>query len=423
MTDAQQKGQAPADQAGPKPAEQAGETPAITIDIVGSFLRPEQVKEARAKYKAEEITLAELRAVEDKAIADLVAKQVGHGLTTVTDGELRRRWWHLDWLKEFDGFTTEHLQVERGGQVNDIELGYIDGPIAYDPNKAHPEVEAWDFLKEEVAKYPGVTAKKNISGPNMILVDNYLQLGKREVPHYGDDVDAIIDDIALAYQAAIQDLYDHGCRELQIDDTSWTYLIDDNFNKRIEAMGYDRETVLDWFKRVSTKALENRPEDMVISTHFCKGNFKGQHLFEGVYDSIAPAVAQVPYDRFYVEYDDERSGSFDPWHVLKDSDATFVAGLISTKDPQLETTEELAERLAEAKAVVGDNVALSPQCGFASVEEGNVLTEEEQWAKIALLVESASLLESTSLDGGASSSQGASSVESVALGEGASPLD
>lgn len=367
--------------------------PDITIDIVGSYLRPEEVKEARAKYKAEEITLEELREVEDAAIADLVAKQVEHGLTTVTDGELRRRWWHLDWLKEFDGFTTQHLQVERGGQVNDIELGYIDGLISYDATKDHPEVEAWEFLSEEAAKYPGVTPKKNISGPNMILVDNYLQLGKREVPHYGDDIDALIDDIGVAYQDAIQDLYDHGVRELQIDDTSWTYLIDENFNKKIEAMGYDKETVLDWFRRVSTKALENRPEDMVITTHFCKGNFKGHHLFEGFYDSIAPVVAQVPYDRFYVEYDDERSGSFDPWHVLKGSGATFVAGLISTKNPELETREELAARLAEAREIVGDNIALSPQCGFASVEEGNALTEEEQWAKIGLLVESASLLD------------------------------
>lgn len=367
--------------------------PDIKIDIVGSFLRPDEVKEARSKYKAKEIDLEQLREVEDAAIADLVAKQVDHGLTTVTDGELRRRWWHLDWLKEFDGFTTHHLQVERGGQVNDIELGYIDGRISYDPEKVHPEVEAWQFLQDEAAKYPGVTPKKNISGPNMILVDNYLQLGKRDVPYYGDDVDALIDDIALAYQAAIKDLYDHGCRNLQVDDTSWTYLIDDNFNKKIEAMGYDREEVLEWFRRVSTKALEGRPEDMVISTHFCKGNFKGHHLFEGFYDSIAPVVARVPYDRFYVEYDDERSGSFDPWEVLRDQDATFVAGLISTKNPELETREEITERLAEARRVVGDNVALSPQCGFASVEEGNALTEEEQWAKIDLLVESASLLD------------------------------
>lgn len=363
------------------------------IDIVGSFLRPQSVQEARKQYKEEQISLEELREVEDEAIADLVAKQVDHGLTTVTDGELRRRWWHLDWLKEFDGFTTHHLRKELDGVVNEIELGYIDGKVTYDPNKQHPEVEAWDFLQKEAAKYPGVEAKKNISGPNMILVDNYLQLGKREVPYYGEDIDALIEDIGLAYQAAIKDLYDHGVRNLQIDDTSWTYLIDENFNERIEAMGYDKETVLDWFSRVSTKALENRPEDMVISTHFCKGNFKGRHLFEGFYDSIAPAVAALPFDRFYVEYDDERSGTFEPWDVLKDSDATFVAGLISTKDPKLETKEELAARLDEARAVVGEDIWLSPQCGFASVEEGNALTEDEQWAKIDLLVESAALLD------------------------------
>ncbi len=364
----------------------------ITIDTVGSFLRPEEVKEARAAYKAGDISLEELRAVEDEAIAALVQKQVDHGLTIVTDGELRRRWWHLDWLKEFDGFTTHHLQKEHQGVVNDIELGYIDGKIGYDPSKSHPEIEAWEFLQDQAAKYPGVTPKKNISGPNMILVDNYLQLGKKEVPYYGQDIDLLIDDIAAAYQAAIQDLYDHGCRYLQIDDTSWTYLIDDAFLARVADLGYTKEQVLDWFQRVSTKALEGKPEDMTISTHFCKGNFKGRPLFSGFYDSVAPVIASLPYDGLYVEYDDERSGSFDPWAVLKGTDKTFVAGLISSKAGDLETREHLQQRLAELREVVGPNVALSPQCGFASVEEGNMISEDEQWAKIDLLVENADLV-------------------------------
>lgn len=364
----------------------------IKFDIVGSFLRPQEIKEARAKYNAGEIALDELRAVEDLVIAELVAKQVEHGLPFVTDGEFRRRWWHLDWLKEFDGFTTQHLDIERGGVVNHIELGYIDGKIGYDPNRAHAEIEAYDFLLAEAAKYQGVTAKKCISGPNMILVDNYLQLGKKDVPFYGDDVDLLIEDIAAAYQAAIQDLYQHGCRFLQIDDTSWTYMIDEKFLGKIAAMGYDKDTVLEWFRLVSTKALEGKPADMTVATHFCKGNFKGNHLFEGFYDSVAPIIAQVPYDGFYVEYDDERSGSFGPWSVLKGSDATFVAGLISSKNPEMETREDLERRLGEVRAIVGDNIALSPQCGFASVEEGNSIDEDTQWAKIDLLVANADLI-------------------------------
>lgn len=364
----------------------------IKTDIVGSFLRPEEIKKARAAYRAGDISLEELRAVEDAAIATLVGKQVEHGLTTVTDGEFRRRWWHLDWLKEFDGFTTEHLKVERNGQVNDIELGYIDGPIRYDATRPHPEVEAYEFLKAEADKHPGVRAKKCISGPNMILVDNYLQLGRRNVPHYGDDIDLLIEDIAAAYRAAIRNLYDHGCRYLQIDDTSWTYLIDEGFNRKIEAMGYDKDTVLEWFRRVSTKALEGKPEDMVIATHFCKGNFKGHPLFAGFYDSIAPIVAQVPYDGFFVEYDDERSGSFEPWSALRGKDATFVAGLISTKNGEMENREDLQQRLAEAREIVGGNVALSPQCGFASVEEGNLIDEDTQWKKIDLLVANSDLV-------------------------------
>ena len=218
----------------------------IKYDIVGSFLRPAPIKEARAKYAAGEITLPELRSVENAEISKLVEKEVAHGLKYVTDGEFRRRWWHLDWLKEFDGFTTQHLDRERNGVVNHIELGYITGKVSYDPNRANPEIEAYDFLRQEAAKYPGITAKKCISGPNMILVDNYLQMGIKEIPYYGSDVNALIDDIALAYQAAIRDLYDHGCRYLQIDDTSWTYMIDDNFLKKVAGLGYEKDEILDW---------------------------------------------------------------------------------------------------------------------------------------------------------------------------------
>lgn len=358
----------------------------IKYDIVGSFLRPQAIKEARAKYAANEITLPELRAVEDTEIAKLVQAEVAHGLQYVTDGEYRRRWWHLDWLKEFDGFTTVHLEKVINGVTNHIELGYISGKISYDPNKAHAEIEAFDFLLKESQKYEGVTAKKCISGPNMILIDNYLQLGKKEVPYYGSDIHALIEDIAAAYRAAIQDLYAHGCRYLQIDDTSWTYMVDENFLKKVDGLGYTKAEVLEWFKTVSTKALQDKPADMYIANHFCKGNFKGKPLFHGFYDTVAPVISQIPYDGFFVEYDDERSGSFAPWAVLKNTSATFVVGLISTKNPRMETKEEIRRRYLEAKSVVGDNIALSPQCGFASVEEGNCIDEQTQWQKIDLLV-------------------------------------
>lgn len=358
----------------------------IRYDIVGSFLRPAPIKEARAKFAAGQIALEELRKVENAEISKLVKKEVEHGLKYVTDGEFRRRWWHLDWLKEFDGFTTEHLDRERNGVVNHIELGYIAGKISYDPNRSHAEIEAYDFLTEEVKKYPGIVAKKCISGPNMILVDNYLQLGKKEIPYYGTNIDLLIEDIGIAYQAAIKDLYNHGCRYLQIDDTSWTYMIDENFLKKVASLGYDKAEVLEWFRKVSTKALENKPEDLTIANHFCKGNFKGHPLFAGLYDSVAPVIAQIPYDGYFVEYDDERSGSFEPWAILKGTGKTFVAGLISTKNPVLEDHDFIKDRYEEAKKVVGDNIALSPQCGFASVEEGNCIDEETQWKKIDLLV-------------------------------------
>ena len=322
----------------------------------------------------------------DQEITKLVEKEVEHGLKIVTDGEFRRRWWHLDWLKEFDGFTTKHFEKEHHGVVNKIELGTVVGKISYDATRLHPEVEAWDYLYELAKKYPGVTAKKCISGPNMILVDHFLQLGCKETPYYGTDVEWLIEDIGEAYRQAIRDLYDHGCRYLQIDDTSWTYMIDENFLAKVDQLGYSKDEILQWFLKVSTKILKDKPEDMVIATHFCKGNFKGHPLFSGLYDSVAPIISQIPYDGFFVEYDDERSGSFDPWKVLKGKKATFVVGLISTKNPRLETKEEIKKRYLEAKEIVGDNIALSPQCGFASVEEGNCIDEKTQWDKIDLLV-------------------------------------
>lgn len=358
----------------------------IKYDIVGSFLRPEAIKKARAEFKSGAITREDLKKVEDEEITKLVKKEVEHGLLFVTDGEFRRRWWHLDWLKEFDGFDTIHFTKEINGTSNEIELGTVTGKISYDKNKVHPEVEAWDYLHELASQYEGVTAKKCISGPNMILVDHFLQLGNKETPYYGRDLKALIDDIAKAYQDAILDFYDHGCRYLQIDDTSWTYLIDEKFLQKVEALGYTQKEVLNWFWNVSTKALEKKPVDMVVATHFCKGNFKGNPLFSGFYDAVAPVIADIPYDAFFVEYDDARSGSFEPWKVLKDKDALFVAGLISTKNPILEAHDEIKKRYEEAKAVVGEQITLSPQCGFASVEEGNCIDEETQWKKIDLLV-------------------------------------
>lgn len=364
----------------------------IEYDVVGSFLRPAAIKEARAKYAANEITLSELRKTEDEEIAKLVEKEVAHGLKFVTDGEFRRRWWHLDWLKEFDGFSTKHFDKVINGVNNHIELGFISGKIFYDADKPHAEIEAWDYLYGLVKKYDGITAKKCISGPNMILVDHFLQLGIKDTPYYGADMNAVIEDIGKAYRDAILDLYNHGVRYLQIDDTSWTYLIDDRFLAKVASLGYDKQEVLEWFRKVSTLALRDKPKDLIIANHFCKGNFKGHPLFSGLYDTVAPVICKIPFDGYFVEYDDERSGSFEPWSILKGTDKTFVAGLISTKNPKLETHDFIKSRYEECRKVVGDNIALSPQCGFASVEEGNCIDEETQWKKIDLLVSCADFI-------------------------------
>lgn len=352
-------------------------------DIVGSFLRPKEIRIARDKYSAGEITYEELRKVEDEEITKLVDKEVQHGLKRVTDGEFRRRWWHLDWsTNAFDGWDTIHLDRVINGMSHHIELGYVSGKISYVKN--NKEIQDYVFLKK-LADERGVEAKKSISGPNMLLIDEILQCGHNTHAYYGDDLDALLKDIAIAYQEAFKDLYEKGCRFVQVDDTSWTYIIDDRFMQKVFATGHTREEVIEWFVKVTNMALENRPEGMTIATHFCKGNFKGKGMWNGFYDAIVGGVRRLNYDVFFVEYDDERSGTFDAWKDFPEG-KTFVVGLISTKNPEMEAKDFLKKRFLSASSIITDNLAISPQCGFASVEEGNDLTEEDQWRKIDLLV-------------------------------------
>lgn len=358
--------------------------PDFQYDVVGSFLRPVEIKNAREAYRKGEISYQQLRDIEDVEITKLVDNEVKHGLKRVTDGEFRRRWWHLDWsTNAFAGYDTVHLDRVINGQNHHIELGYVSNEIKYCPN--NKEIQDYDFLKK-LADERGVEAKKSISGPNMLLIDEIFQCGHNVHAYYGDDMDKLLSDIAKAYQEAFKDLYAHGCRFVQVDDTSWTYLIDERFKMKVQMTGHTVEEAIEWFVKVTNMSLENKPEDMTIATHFCKGNFKGKGMWNGLYDSIAQGVKRLNYDVFFVEYDDERSGSFDPWRDFPKG-KTFVVGLISTKNPVLEDKALLRERFAEAKRIITDDLVISPQCGFASVEEGNDLTQEEQWAKIDLLVE------------------------------------
>lgn len=353
------------------------------VDVVGSFLRPQAIREARDAFKEGKLSAEELRKIEDREITDLVDKEVQHGLKRVTDGEFRRRWWHLDWsTAAFDGWETIHLDRVINGLNHHIELGCVTGKISYVKN--NKEIQDYDFLRK-LADERGVEAKKCISGPNMLLIDEIFQCGHTEHAYYGADTDVLIDDIAAAYRAAFKDLFEHGCRFVQVDDTSWTYLIDDRFMQKVNAAGYSREQAIEMFVKLTNKCLEDRPEGLTIATHFCKGNFKGKGLWQGPYDRIAAGVRRLNYDVFFVEYDDERSGKFTPWNNFP-KDKVFVVGLISTKRPELESKEELKKRFDEAKSVITDNLAISPQCGFASVEEGNDVREEDQWKKVDLLV-------------------------------------
>ena len=335
-------------------------------DIVGSFLRPQAIHEARAQHAAGKISFEQLREVEDAEIAKLIEKEKAAGLHAVTDGEFRRRWWHLDWLAGFNGIKVYDFKTAGFGIEKVMQGTYVDSPLSFDPN--HPFLDGFRRTQRLAGDTP---VKQTIAGPNMVTLDS----------------------VVLSQQYAANPVYafhDAGCRYLQLDDTSWGALFSGRFRAKIEACGYDPDELIDVFGDITDEALENRPEDMVITTHMCKGNFMSHWLYEGTYETIARRLLGIRgFDGFFLEYDDERSGSFEPLkHLPQDTDQRVVLGLVTTKKPELEDAERIRERIAEAAKIVPlERLCLSPQCGFSSTEEGNSVADENQWRKLALVRE------------------------------------
>lgn len=355
-------------------------------DIVGSFLRPEAVAEARRRFAAGEVAASDLRAVEDAAIADLVEKEKAAGLELATDGEFRRSWWHFDFFGFLDG--VEIVELDHGIQFQGVQTKprgvHVSGPIRFTDD--HPFLAHFRFLKER-ADAAGVTPKFTIPAPTVL--DFRIEPGHIDPVAYPGGHSAIGDDLVAAYRDAWQAFYDAGARYLQFDDTAWAYLCSDVELEKARERGIDTDGIAERYATLLNRVLDGKPDDLVVTTHVCRGNFRSTWISSGGYEPVAEQLlGNTAYDGYFLEYDSERAGGFEPLRFLPEGDKRVVLGLITTKSGELEDPELIKRRIDEASRFAPlDQLALSPQCGFASTEEGNLLTEDEQWAKIRAVVD------------------------------------
>lgn len=363
----------------------------LLVDHVGSFLRPKRVKTARREFFNEDITKKELGDVEDEEIEKLIEKEKNVGLQGITDGEFRRTFWHWDFLEQLngiEGYTAEHGRNQRllAKAAPDYHIRVIDR-VSF--NKEHSFLNDFAFLKDKLANDESVIAKTSIPSPNMILRQELLANDDTSRIHsiYPDLVD-FYHDLAQTYKEAIKAYYDKGCRYLQFDDTNWAFLADADKRKALQEQGIDPKKVARICAEIINEALEDKPKDLTLTTHICRGNYASSWLFSGGYEPIAEELFATNYDGFFLEYDTERAGDFAPLRYWNNKDSKIVLGLVTSKFPELESKEEIKKRIKEATEYVPlENLSISPQCGFASSEKGNRLSEQEQWEKIKLLEE------------------------------------
>ena len=354
-------------------------SPPFRADHVGSLLRPAALHEARAKAKAGALPAAELRAVEDGLIREAVAKQEALGLRVVTDGEYRRDFWHLDFLRQLDGVGLT-APVGMTFKAEDVPpMATVTGRVAC----TRPiMVDDFAFLKT-VAR--AATPKLTIPSPAMLHLRGGRNAIAREVY---PDLAQFWADAAAAYRTAIGHIAAAGCTYLQIDDVSWAYLCDAKVRENFRANGDDPGPLHRIYADAITQAVAARPPGMTVAMHTCRGNFRSTWFAEGGYaDAVVEAMFSIPVDAYFMEWDTERAGGFEPLRLLP-RNKTVVLGLVTTKSGLLESKDALRRRIDEAaKFVPLERLCLSPQCGFASTHHGNALTEDEQWRKLERVVD------------------------------------
>ena len=362
------------------------DTPPFRADHVGSLLRPRALLQAREDLAAGKIDAAELRHLEDAAIEDVIALQREAGLRTVTDGEFRRGSWHMDFIYRLDGISraSDNLAVHFKNAEGDLD--FTPAALRVDGRLGLSETifgDDFTFLAEHAAS--GQTPKLTIPSPSMV----HYRGGAASIdPDVYADQEAFWADLTTAYREQVRRVHELGCTYLQLDDTSLAYLNDPEQRRAMAERGEDSEHLHEAYIRHLNEALAGRPDGMTVTTHMCRGNFRDSWVAEGGYDFVAEALFnELSVDGFFMEYDDERSGTFEPLrHVPKDK--LVVLGLVTTKHGELESKDALKSRLDDASKYIDlDQVCLSPQCGFSSTFEGNSLSVDEEKAKLTLLVE------------------------------------
>jgi 5-methyltetrahydropteroyltriglutamate--homocysteine methyltransferase len=358
--------------------------PPFRADHVGSLLRPERIKDARAKLEKGAIKADELKKIEDSEIEKIVHKQASTGLKLATDGEFRRSWWHFDFFRGLTGCemcATEGIQF--AGVTTRGEGVRIIGKLDFPDN--HPMLEHFKFLKK-VCEQAHVTPKMTIPSPSVL----HFRGGRKAISMQAyPNMEDYFTDLGKVWRKAVKAFYDAGCRYLQLDDTVWSYLCSKDEMDKMRARGDDPTGLAQTYARVINYAIAERPADMVITTHVCRGNFRSTWIASGGYEPVAEVMlGQVNYDGYFLEYDTDRAGGFEPLRFLPKGNKIVVVGLVTSKSGDLEKKDDIRKRLDEAsKFAALEQLALSPQCGFASTEEGNILTEDEQWAKMRMIVE------------------------------------
>jgi 5-methyltetrahydropteroyltriglutamate--homocysteine methyltransferase len=366
----------------------AREKPPFRADHVGSLLRPKDLLSARADHEAGRINDEELRAIEDNAIRDVVRLQEEVGLRSATDGEFRRASWHMDFIYELGGITKvkdSSLKVRFKNAEGELEFApaslRVDDRITLEHTIF---ADAFEFLKDAVSS---ATPKLTIPSPSMV----HYRGGRASIDEsVYPDLDRFWEDLSAAYAEEVERVASLGCTYLQFDDTSLAYLNDPEQRRHIAEIGGDPEHQHEAYIGHINRALERRPEGLTVTTHMCRGNFQSSWVAEGGYDFVAEALfSELAVDGFFMEWDDARSGGFEPLRFVPKG-KVVVLGLVTTKRPDLESKDLLKRRIEEASQFVDiDQLCLSPQCGFSSTSEGNKLTQDEEIAKLRLVIETA----------------------------------
>ena len=355
-------------------------------DFVGSFLRPERLKEARRAFDNGNIGYDELKKVEDETITELVSKLKELGYHVITDGEFRRATWYLDFMWALDG--VGHKPTKTGlpfhGEDAIVDDTYLVGKLKL--SGEHPFVDHFRFVKQ--FEDENTVAKQTIPSPAQFLAQFLFPFNLESTFAQYESEEAFIDDVVEVYNEFVRQLYDAGCRNLQLDDCTWGMFTNKSGSILFGTTKEGTVEVQKKYKDVNNRVIDAAPDDLVVTTHVCRGNYHSTYISNGPYDAVADVLlGEENVSAFFLEFDDERSGGFEPLAKVPE-DKKVVLGLVTTKRPELEDKAVLHARIKEAsKYVPLERLYLSPQCGFASCEIGNKLTEEEQWAKLRLVKE------------------------------------